>query len=91
MLQLVYVSGELTHVLAALSVNLNVYSIICLQYVCVFFQAMVEKLKSQLDAAQKAKESHAARKKLHETVQSKQVWKQWLHPVGSQTEVMPLS
>ncbi|TMS07190.1 CWF19-like protein 2 [Larimichthys crocea] len=35
--------------------------------------AMVEKLKSQLDAAQKAKESHAARRKLQETAKSKQV------------------
>ncbi|XP_051933703.1 CWF19-like protein 2 isoform X2 [Hippocampus zosterae] len=36
-------------------------------------KAMVEKLKAQLDAAQKAKESHAARKKLHETAKSNQV------------------
>ncbi|XP_061538456.1 CWF19-like protein 2 isoform X2 [Phycodurus eques] len=35
--------------------------------------AMVEKLKAQLDAAHKAKESHAARKKLHETATSNQV------------------
>ncbi|XP_041667884.1 CWF19-like protein 2 isoform X1 [Cheilinus undulatus] len=35
--------------------------------------AMVEKLKAQLDAAQKAKESHAARQKLQETNKSKQV------------------
>ncbi|XP_076591864.1 CWF19-like protein 2 [Chaetodon auriga] len=35
--------------------------------------AMVEKLKSQLDAAQKAKESHAAQRKLHEAARSKQV------------------
>ncbi|XP_041796321.1 CWF19-like protein 2 [Chelmon rostratus] len=35
--------------------------------------AMVEKLKSQLDAAQKAKENHAARRKLQETARSKQV------------------
>ncbi|XP_033486307.1 CWF19-like protein 2 [Epinephelus lanceolatus] len=33
--------------------------------------AMIEKLKSQLDAAHKAKESYAARKKLQETAQSK--------------------
>ncbi|XP_037123869.1 CWF19-like protein 2 [Syngnathus acus] len=35
--------------------------------------AMVEKLKAQLDAAHKAIESHAARKKLHETSKSNQV------------------
>ncbi|XP_042271018.1 CWF19-like protein 2 [Thunnus maccoyii] len=35
--------------------------------------ALIEKLKSQLAAAHKAKESHAARKKLHETAKSKQV------------------
>ncbi|XP_044059505.1 CWF19-like protein 2 [Siniperca chuatsi] len=35
--------------------------------------AMVDKLKSQLDAAHKAKESHAARKKLQETAKLKQV------------------
>ncbi|XP_078102467.1 CWF19-like protein 2 [Sander vitreus] len=35
--------------------------------------AMVEKLKSQLDAAHKAKESHIARKKLQETAKLKQV------------------
>lgn len=35
--------------------------------------AMVEKLKSQLDAAHKAKDSYAARKKLQETAQLKQV------------------
>ncbi|XP_070685094.1 CWF19-like protein 2 [Pempheris klunzingeri] len=35
--------------------------------------AMVEKLKAQLDAAQKAKESHAAQKKLQETAKSMQV------------------
>ncbi|XP_015244822.1 PREDICTED: CWF19-like protein 2 [Cyprinodon variegatus] len=35
--------------------------------------AMVEKLKSQLEAAQKAKEIHAARKKEHEAAQSAQV------------------
>ncbi|KAK2847125.1 hypothetical protein Q5P01_010124 [Channa striata] len=35
--------------------------------------AMIAKLKSQLEAAQKAKESHAARKKLQETAKSKQV------------------
>ncbi|XP_068612778.1 CWF19-like protein 2 [Brachionichthys hirsutus] len=35
--------------------------------------AVVEKLKSQLDAAQKAKENHATRKKLQEAVQSKEV------------------
>ncbi|XP_028276162.1 CWF19-like protein 2 [Parambassis ranga] len=34
--------------------------------------AMVEKLKSQLEAAQKAKEIHAARKKLHEEAKSNQ-------------------
>ena len=34
---------------------------------------MVERLKSQLDAAHKAKESHAARMKLQETAKSKQV------------------
>ncbi|XP_036939779.1 CWF19-like protein 2 [Acanthopagrus latus] len=34
--------------------------------------AMVERLKSQLDAAHKAKESHAARMKLQETAKSKQ-------------------
>ena len=36
---------------------------------------MVEKLKSQLDAAHKAKESHDAQKKLQETAKSKQVCK----------------
>ncbi|KAM9317806.1 CWF19-like protein 2 [Pholidichthys leucotaenia] len=35
--------------------------------------AMVEKLKSQLEAAQKAKENHNARKKLKETAKSNQV------------------
>ncbi|XP_054453040.1 CWF19-like protein 2 [Anoplopoma fimbria] len=35
--------------------------------------AMVEKLRSQLDAAHKAKESYVARKTLQETAQSKQV------------------
>lgn len=40
--------------------------------VCVC-QAMVEKLKSQLDAAHKAKECHAARKKLQDEAKSKQV------------------
>ncbi|XP_077397141.1 CWF19-like protein 2 [Festucalex cinctus] len=34
--------------------------------------AMVEKLKAQLDAAHKAKESHAAQNKLHETARSNQ-------------------
>ncbi|KAM4742491.1 CWF19-like protein 2 [Anableps anableps] len=38
--------------------------------------AMVEKLKSQLEAAQKAKEVHAARKKVHEAAESKQVTSQ---------------
>lgn len=41
-------------------------------YLC-FFQTMVEKLKSQLEAAQKAKETHAARVKKHETAQSNKV------------------
>ncbi|XP_019741428.1 CWF19-like protein 2 [Hippocampus comes] len=36
-------------------------------------KAVVEELKAQLDAAQKAKENHAARKKLHETAKSNQV------------------
>lgn len=36
---------------------------------------MVEKLKSQLEAAQKAKEIHAVRKKEHEAAKSKQVGK----------------
>lgn len=40
--------------------------------VCVC-QAMVEKLKSQLDAAHKVKERHAARKKLQDMAKSKQV------------------
>lgn len=44
---------------------------------CVF-QAMVEKLKSQLDAAHKAKDSYAARKKLQETAQLKQVCKYYV-------------
>nr|XP_020475634.1 CWF19-like protein 2 isoform X1 [Monopterus albus] len=35
--------------------------------------ALVEKLKSQLDAAQRAKENHAVRKKLQETAKSSQV------------------
>ncbi|XP_026233453.1 CWF19-like protein 2 isoform X2 [Anabas testudineus] len=35
--------------------------------------AMIAKLKSQLEAAQKAKESHAARKKLQETAKSNQL------------------
>ncbi|XP_040903043.1 CWF19-like protein 2 isoform X2 [Toxotes jaculatrix] len=35
--------------------------------------AVVEKLRSQLDAARRAKENHAARKKLHETAKSNQV------------------
>ncbi|PWA20497.1 hypothetical protein CCH79_00003742, partial [Gambusia affinis] len=38
--------------------------------------AMVEKLKSQLEAAQKAKEIHAVRKKEHEAAKSKQVGSQ---------------
>lgn len=44
-------------------------------FVCLFWiQPMVEKLKSQLDAAHKAKESHAARQKqLQETAKAKQV------------------
>lgn len=37
------------------------------------FQAMIEKLKSQLEAAHKVKESHAARMKLRETSTTKQV------------------
>lgn len=38
------------------------------------FQAMIEKLKSQLEAARKAKEKHAVQMKLRETATSKQVW-----------------
>lgn len=37
-------------------------------------QAMIEKLKSQLEAARKAKEKHAVQMKLRETTTSKQVW-----------------
>lgn len=36
-------------------------------------QAMVEKLKSQLEAAQKAKENHTARQKQQEAAKPKQV------------------
>lgn len=46
------------------------YVCVCM---CLCFQAMVEKLKSQLEAAQKAKELHAARKKEHEAAKLKQV------------------
>lgn len=38
------------------------------------FQAMIEKLKSQLEAARKAKENHAVQMKQRETAKSKQVW-----------------
>lgn len=41
------------------------------------FQAMIEKLKSQLEAARKAKEKHAVQMKLRETAKSKQVWDYW--------------
>lgn len=37
------------------------------------FQAMIEKLKSQLEAAHKAKENHMVQMKLRETAKSKQV------------------
>lgn len=37
------------------------------------FQAMIEKLKSQLEAAHKVKESHATQMKLRETSTTKQV------------------
>lgn len=47
------------------------HSKICL-CLCMF-QAMITKLKSQLDAAQKAKEIHAARKKVQEMAKSNQV------------------
>lgn len=37
------------------------------------FQVMIEKLKAQLEAARKAKESHTVQMKLRETAKSKQV------------------
>lgn len=42
------------------------------KYMCVL-QDLVEKLRSQLEAARKAKENHAARKKVQEAANSNQV------------------
>lgn len=63
----------------AVQYNCSVFKHIMIGFHCrihsifYIFQAMIEKLKSQLEAARKAKENHAVQIKLRETAKSQQV------------------
>lgn len=63
----------------AVQYNCSVFKHILIGFPCLIhsifyiFQAMIEKLKSQLEAAHKAKENHAVQMKLREMAKSKQV------------------
>lgn len=64
----------------AVQCNCSVFKHVLFGFPCVtcsifpIFQAMIEKLKSQLEAAHKAKENHAVQMKLRETAKPKQVF-----------------